>query len=78
MRALGQVIDVPGFADLRFPAAPAVILPSWADGDPFALIEREDVLPWEELGLPVALVGFDADWQPRVPILFMSGRMDNG
>jgi polyphosphate kinase len=40
IRALGQVIDLPGFVDLRFPAAQGVVLPSWADGDPFALIER--------------------------------------
>ncbi len=64
VRALGQVIDVPGFADLRFPAAPGVVPPSWADGDPFALIEREDVLlhhPYDAFEPVVRFVASAAD-----------------
>ena len=64
IRALGQVIDLPGFGDLRFPAAPGVVLPSWADGNPFALIEREDVLlhhPYDAFEPVVAFVSSAAD-----------------
>ena len=64
VRALGQVVDVPGFAEMRFPAAPAVILPSWAEDDPFALIEREDVVlhhPYDSFEPVVAFVARAAE-----------------
>ena len=64
VRALGQVIDLPGFADLRFPVAPGVVPSSWADGNPFTLIEREDVLlhhPYDAFEPVAAFVAEAAD-----------------
>jgi polyphosphate kinase len=64
VRALGQVIDVPGFAELRFPVAPGVVHPSWEGSDPFTLIEREDVLlhhPYDSFEPVVAFVARAAD-----------------
>ena len=65
VRALGQLIDLPGFSNLRFAVTPAAVLPPWAEGrDPFEIVEREDVLlhhPYDSFEPVVAFVGRAAD-----------------
>ena len=65
VRALGQVVDLAGFASLRFPAALPMMPPEWGDNeDLFTLLEREDLLlhhPYESFEPVVEFVGRAAD-----------------